>query len=394
MTAFTTLILASLIVSISIVSLPTLAYGEPSVGVKKGDWIEYAVSVTGDTPPPKLNINSFRIEILDVEGAAFQANFTTRFVNGTISSSIWKFNFTEGQVEGWVIIPQNLGVGSTFYDSSKPANVTIEGEQQKIVAGASRTITQASDAKRLVKEWDKATGVYTYSVEHPKNLTLTSTAVATNMWSSEILGLNQTTFYALVSVSAVLAATMLSSAVVVARRKRLALSSSSEGKIAVFTGIAVVFGELGTLAFFPFLHTGLSFAELNLIIQTFWTALVLVSMGLRMKGKYFAHELTMIAVICATLTAFSTVLIMSPMDTSSISSYFNSPLRWVMNSLHGIFSIPALIFAAWLVALWRPNSSLYPAKSKRIAQLTTVFWVASYLVGVFDFILLHTTILG
>ena len=51
-------------------------------------------------------------------------------------------------------------MGNTFYDSSKPANVTIEGEKQEIAAGASRTITHASDSKRLVKEWDKATGVY------------------------------------------------------------------------------------------------------------------------------------------------------------------------------------------------------------------------------------------
>jgi hypothetical protein len=62
---------------------------------------------------------------------AFQANDTVKNVNGTLSSSIWKFNFNEGQVEGLVIIPPNLGVGNTFYDSSKSAYITIMGEEQK-----------------------------------------------------------------------------------------------------------------------------------------------------------------------------------------------------------------------------------------------------------------------
>ena len=82
MKAFTALILASTIVSVSIFASPTLAYGEPSVGVKKGDWIEYTVSITVQTSAPAHNITWFRIEILNVEGAAFQANVTLRTLMG------------------------------------------------------------------------------------------------------------------------------------------------------------------------------------------------------------------------------------------------------------------------------------------------------------------------
>jgi hypothetical protein len=168
MKAFTALILAIMFVSVSIVISPTSANDNLLVGVKKGNWIEYTVNITGPTSAPAHNITWFRIEILNIEGAAFPTNVTVKNVNGTLSSSIWKFNFTAGQVEGWVIIPPNLGVGDTFYDSSKPGNTTIMGEEQKIAAGATRIITHASDSIRPVKEWDKATGVYTYSVEHPK----------------------------------------------------------------------------------------------------------------------------------------------------------------------------------------------------------------------------------
>ena len=187
----------------------TVTNGEPSAGVKEGDWIEYDVRITGPTYAPSHNITWFRIEILNVEGAAFEANVTVRNVNGTFNSSVWNFNLTEGNVEGWVIIPSNLSPGDAFYDGTKPGNITIEGQEQKTVAGATRTITRASDSIRLVKEWDKATGVYTYSVEHPKNLTVVSQATATNMWSPQILGLNQTVFYVLVAVSAVLAAAVI-----------------------------------------------------------------------------------------------------------------------------------------------------------------------------------------
>jgi len=394
MKAFTALILASIIVSVSITVSPTLAYDEPSVGVKKGDWIEYTVRITGPTSAPSHNITWFRIEILNVEGAAFQANVTVRNVNGTFHSSVWKFNFTEGQVEGWVIIPPNLGTGNMFFDSSKPANVTIEGQEQKIAAGATRTITHASDSTRPVKEWDKATGVYTYSVEHPKNLTVISNAIATNMWSPQIL-LDQTVFYELVAVSTVLAVVILSSAIVVARRKRikrLTLRYPLQGKIAALTILTVILVTVGAIAVFPFSETGLSFAEINLIMQTLWTGLVLVSMWFRMKGNYFVHEITMLVAICALLVSFSAVLFMGPLSSSS--SFSSSPSRLVMNSLHAIFSIPALVFGVWLVALWRPGSISFAAKSKRIAQLTTVFWVPSYVVGVLDFVVLHTTFFG
>jgi len=189
----------------SLNELPIYAFNKSSVGVKKGDWIEYSVNVTGGIPPPKLAINSYKIEILDVNGAAFQANFTVRYVNGTLESSVWNYNFTEGQVGGWTIIPSNLGVGDTFYDCSELANVTIEGEEQQVVAGATRTITRASDSIRLVKKWDKVTGVYTYSKEQPKNLTLITKAISTNMWSSQVLGLNQSEIYVLLTTAIVLA---------------------------------------------------------------------------------------------------------------------------------------------------------------------------------------------
>jgi len=237
--AVSILILASLLVSVSIIPSPTFAYHEPSVGVKEGDWMEYSISVTGTgTPPPTHDVRWMRITILPVNGAAFSVNFTVRYANGTIGSAIWKFNFTEGNVGGWMIIPSNLGPGDTFYDSSahtgKPVNVTIQRQEQKTVLGATRTVTYGNDSLRH-KEWDKATGVFVGSSEHLENvtnkagwyienLTVTVQAIATNMWSHEVtLEPDQTMFYERVAVILVLVVVILSLAIVVARRNRCKL---------------------------------------------------------------------------------------------------------------------------------------------------------------------------
>jgi len=167
----------------------------------------------------------------------------------------------------------------------------------------------------------------------------------------------------------------------------------SHGKIAVLTIFAVVSAEIGFIFFFPFYQVGLSFAEINLIMQTVWTALVFVSLWLRIRGNYFLHEITLLIVMSAWLVGFSAVLMMDPLS-SNPGILSSSTTRVVMNALHGIFSVPALALGLWLVILWRPESTLFAAKSKRIAQALPVFWVLSYAVGIVDFLLLHTTLLG
>ena len=175
--------------------------------------------------------------------------------------------------------------------------------------------------------------------------------------------------------------------------KKIAISKLSQGKIVAITVFAVVLAEICFILFFPFNSVRLSFAEINLVFQTFWTALVFVSLWYRKKGNYFLHELSMLVVMSAWLVGFSAVLTMDPLS-SNPGIVSSSPVRLVMNGLHAIFSIPALAFGLWLVALWRPQSISFAVKSRRISQLLIVFWFPSYAIGVIDFLLLHTTLLG
>ena len=220
MKAFTVMILASLTISVLIIVLPTRGYDEPSVGVRKGDWIEYDVNIKGNPPAVHRNVTWMRIDVLQVDGTSFPVNLTVRFANGTLDSSIWKFNFKEGNTEGWVIIPSDLGSGDTFFDnfSKTDKHITIQRQEQKNVLGATRTVTYANDTYRD-KQWDKATGVFVGSSEIFRNWSAYVTALETNMWSPQILGLNQNTFYALAGASIVLIASIVS-LVFVAEGKR------------------------------------------------------------------------------------------------------------------------------------------------------------------------------
>ncbi len=220
MKAFTVLILACILASVSIIAAPTLAHSETSVGIKAGDWIEYSISMTGPPVDQVRNLTWYKAEILEVDGASFKVNKTALSVNCTLlRGSIWNFNFTEGQVQGWVIIPANLCTGDAFFDVSKSANITIEGEEQKTVLGASRTVTHAGISGLVYKEWDKATGVYVHAIEHTTNYTIITNAVATNMWSPQAIGQNQAASYQLVAATVILAVLMLFLVIFIARRK-------------------------------------------------------------------------------------------------------------------------------------------------------------------------------
>ena len=127
-------------------------------------------------------------------------------------------------------------------------------------------------------------------------------------------------------------------------------------------------------------------AEINLFMQTFWTALILLSMWFRKKGNYLVHGIIMTVVVGATLVSFSMVLLMTPPTGGSMAIYFSSPLKVAEFVSHAILSIPAIFFGVWLVALWRPKSTSFASKSKRIAQITAILWVLSYLAGVLGFI--------
>ena len=122
--------------------------------------------------------------------------------------------------------------------------------------------------------------------------------------------------------------------------------------------------------------------------------LIVASMGFRKAGNYFLHGVVMALVVIATVVGFSLVLLMSPPSGGSMTSYFTSPLKVAEIVAHSVLSIPAIAFGVLLVAIWRPSSQTFPAKSRRIVQLTVILWVLSYVAGVFGYIADYTPLFG
>jgi uncharacterized membrane protein YozB (DUF420 family) len=403
----TCIVILCLLIAVSILILPTSAIVEPSVGVKVGDWIEYNINVTGSgSPSPTHDVRWMRLQVMQVQNAAFLVNVTAIYTNGTIGSAVWKFNFTEGNLGGWIIIPANLGVGDLFFDSSihnhKPVNVTIQGEEQKTVLGEVRTITYGNDTFRH-KQWDKSSGVFVGSSEtyrncttkdgwYIENLTVTIDASATNIWNPENPTSTNSIFYPLI-IAMVIAAAVASLLIIIARRKHVTLTSIQRNLVGVVLVLGLVFA-IGVIASTPISESQvpLSFREINIIMQSLWMTLLLIGMWLRRKGNYFIHGILTIAVVSITIVSFLGVLVMSPMGSGSMNEYFGSLVDVVVFLAHSVFSFPALMFGVWLVLLWRPSSASFPAKTRRLAQLTTVFWVLSYIVGILDFLIIRNHI--
>ena len=160
----------------------SLAEADLSIGVNRGDWIEYAVTTSG-SPPEQFNLTWARMLISHVEGASIEINVTTRSANGTMSSRMMILNLQKGEIGAWFIIPANLNVGDSFLDSDGQY-VMIQGEQQLEWAGDLRTLTNATTPQRI-KHWDKLTGVFVQCIDVFDNYTINATATNTNMWKDQ-----------------------------------------------------------------------------------------------------------------------------------------------------------------------------------------------------------------
>ncbi len=180
--------------------LNTALCQDSSIGVKKGYWMEYTVSGSGNLPEGH-DIVWAKMEVTEIahgEGK-FWVNFVSVARNGSIYSAIRDFDFAAGDVEAWLIIPANLNPGDSFYDALSGRNITIQGEETRTIASATRTVTYTNTTERN-KVWDKATGMYIQTIDTLPGYEISANLSATNIWEPQILGLDQNVFYNVVAV--------------------------------------------------------------------------------------------------------------------------------------------------------------------------------------------------
>ena len=133
--------------------------------------------------------------------------------------------------------------------------------------------------------------------------------------------------------------------------------------------------------------------EMLLALQTVFLIPLLVSMAFRMKGNNFMHGITMLATV--TIVIIGVVAVAVAFGNADIINqyYMNPASTMVVFSLHSLLGVAALASGVWLVALWRPKSTDFVVKSKRIWQLTVSLWFIAFLVGILLYVALTTTYL-
>ena len=189
-----------------------------SIGVKKGDWIEYNVVATGNFPG-ESNAQLARLEIVDVQGDIILINSTTMLTNGSYVYANVIVNFDTGNLEEGFFVPSNVSVGGVFYDSLV-GNITVRGMEQNTYAGALRTVlTGISSESTFV--WDKAKGILVeaHSTYPEYNFTYDTIVDKTNMWTPQILGLEPVTFYILIGAAALAIVVVVAGVLIWHKRK-------------------------------------------------------------------------------------------------------------------------------------------------------------------------------
>jgi hypothetical protein len=171
-----------LIVLVLVLGLASAVHGDLTVGVKKGDWIEYAITTTG-TPSEGHDINWSRMEVTDSQGTSIIVYITSRFINGSTANFNSTLNLKTGHLIDDFIIPANLKSGDTFLDE-KVGKVTITNSEQHSYAGAMRTVLSAYTSQSTYIIWDQATGVSVEATSQLPDYSMHTIIEETNMWQT------------------------------------------------------------------------------------------------------------------------------------------------------------------------------------------------------------------
>jgi uncharacterized protein YqhQ len=130
----------------------------------------------------------------------------------------------------------------------------------------------------------------------------------------------------------------------------------------------------------------LTLAETSLIIQSVIFVLFLVSVVLRMKGKYLVHVATLSVAIIGMLSFFAWwIYEIAPTFDSYLPTVLSPPLHLVNWLAHEFLGVSTLVLGVWMVSLWRLGSSEFGVKSKENLAINDDFLGFSIRGGSFAF---------
>jgi hypothetical protein len=218
--AFFAIALTMLIVS----PLFGVAFADSVVGVKKGDWIQYQVTETGN-PAPQYNITWARMDIISVQGKVITVNVQTAFGNGTLyPENGINLNLATGAIGDGFFVPTNLNPGdrySTEYEGI--INITSVGQ---IEAGGSKRAVLIGVTNESTYYWDRQTGIMVAATSNLPGCIMYTKTSATNIWEPQVFGLSQALFYTLVVAAALVVLILVAVMLLVWKRKKPSAAST------------------------------------------------------------------------------------------------------------------------------------------------------------------------
>lgn len=156
-----------------------------TVGVKKGEWIEYNVVCNGDIPLDH-NVTWAKIEVIDVKNELIFVNITSKYSDNRNEIETSILNIQTGEIGEGFIIPSNLGQGDKFLEEFEGI-ITITKVEEKTIANEKRTVVGA-DTPNTSFYWDQQTGFLVEANTTNTSFSIISKAIKTNIWQHTIFG--------------------------------------------------------------------------------------------------------------------------------------------------------------------------------------------------------------
>jgi hypothetical protein len=211
-------LLTIILIVLAAFSFFSVVFASVSVGVEKGNWIEYQVTVTGN-PPPEYNITWARMDITGVQDYAINVSVQTLFGNGTLLLEPYvPLNVATGAIGDGFFVPLYLKQGD-IYHTEYEGNITVTGIQRIEAGGAQRTVL-CGVTNQTTYYWDKQTGIMVAATSNLPGCTMYTKTSITNIWQPQIMGVDQSLFYVLIIVFVGFLAAIVTVAIYFLRRKK------------------------------------------------------------------------------------------------------------------------------------------------------------------------------
>lgn len=173
-----------------------VASADVMVGVKRGDWVTYNVTITGEVPA-QHDVTWCKIEVTEVEGKNIYVNITSRYSDGREETEPSTLKLETGQIGDCFVIPENLDADDVF--ESPEGTITVSGVEEKTYLGAARSVVYANNSQTVFR-WDRSTGFLLEANSSYPAFTMHTIAEKTNLWQAQIFGLHPIGFIVLIVV--------------------------------------------------------------------------------------------------------------------------------------------------------------------------------------------------